>query len=76
MKVLSVDVARQRIALSMKLHEKVEGGGAAGGRSGGGARPGADRRPGASAPRDFGGTQQAAANPLAAQLAKLGRKGR
>ncbi|MBM4061129.1 MAG: hypothetical protein FJ265_08545 [Planctomycetes bacterium] len=74
MKVLSVDVARQRIALSMKLHEKVEGGGTAGGRSGGGARPGADRRPGASAPRDFGSTQQAA-NPLAAQLARLGRKG-
>ena len=95
-KVLSVDLARQRVALTMKLHEKVEGGGGAarggaapaGGRPMGGAprpgqRPGGapgqggqDRRPGASMPREFGPKQDApAANPFAAQLAKLKLKG-
>jgi uncharacterized protein len=90
-KVLSVDLARNRVALTMKLHEKVDGGGARGGapmggRPMGGAprpgqRPGAapggqDRRPGAAMPREFGPKQDApAANPFAAQLAKLKLKG-
>ncbi len=81
-KVVSIDVARQRIALTMKLHEKIEGGGGGGG--GGapsGARPGQrpvqnDRRPAAAAPRDFGPKQDApASNPFAAQLAKIKLKG-
>ncbi len=85
-KVLSIDLARQRVALTMKLHEKVEGGGnssrgtapvAPSGRSH--QRPaggGNDRRPGAAMPRDFGPKQDAAAaNPFAAQLAKLKLKG-
>ena len=81
-KVVSIDVPRQRIALTMKLHEKVEGGGGAprggaGGGAPGGGRPGQrpmqnDRRPAAAAPRDFGPKQNApAANPFAAQLAKI-----
>ncbi|MCC7062021.1 MAG: helix-hairpin-helix domain-containing protein, partial [Planctomycetes bacterium] len=89
-KVVSIDVARQRIALTMKLHEKIEAGGAGGGggapRSGGndrggpmsrpGQRPNQDRRPSAPAPRDFGPKQDAAAsNPFAAQLAKIKLKG-
>jgi len=80
-KVVAVDLARQRVALTMKLHAKVEGGGAPRGGSGGGSggggaprggggRPGA--RPSAPAPRDYGPKQDApAANPFAAQLAKL-----
>ena len=93
-KVMSVDLARQRVALTMKLHEKVDGGGGArpaggGGHAGGhgggghGGRPGqgrpgggGDRRPAAPAPREFGPKQDApAANPFAAQLAKLKLKG-
>jgi uncharacterized protein len=88
-KVVSVDIPRQRIALTMKLHEKIEGGGGGGARGGDGARGGApaggrpgqrppqpDRRPGAAAPRDFGPKQDAAAaNPFAAQLAKIKLKG-
>ncbi|MCU0865557.1 MAG: RNA-binding transcriptional accessory protein [Planctomycetes bacterium] len=84
-KVLSIDLARQRVALTMKLHEKVEGGARPAGGGHGGARPGAPmggrpgQRPGggggrpmAPAPREFGPKQDAAAtNPLAAQLAKL-----
>ena len=83
-KVVSIDVARQRIALTMKMGERVEGGvrpaagggggGPAGGPRGGprpGQRPG--QRPSAPAPRDYGPKQgEAAANPFAAQLAKLG----
>src|SRR5690606_36879861 len=82
-KVVSIDVARQRIALTMKMGERVEGGvrpeggggerrgGAPGGGHRGGARPG--QRPSAPAPRDYGPKQgEAAANPFAAQLAKLG----
>ncbi len=78
-RVLSVDLARQRVALTMKLHARVEAGGAPRGsdggggapqRGGGGGRPGA--RPGAPAPRDYGPKQDApASNPFAAQLAKL-----
>jgi uncharacterized protein len=88
-KVLAVDLARQRVALSMKLHEKTDAaaarsggpgapgqgtrGGGGGGRPGG--RPqggGGERRPTAPLPRDFGPKQDApAANPFAAQLAKL-----
>jgi uncharacterized protein len=80
-KVVSIDVPRQRIALTMKLHEKVEGGGAPRPAANQGGRPGQrpgqpDRRPGAAAPRDFGPKQDAAAaNPLAAQLAKFKLKG-
>ncbi|MBL8754102.1 MAG: RNA-binding transcriptional accessory protein [Planctomycetes bacterium] len=89
-KVLSVDLARNRVALTMKLHEKVEGGGGnrgaapMGGRpmggaprpGGGGGGGGGDRRPGATMPREFGPKQDAAAaNPFAAQLAKLKLKG-
>jgi transcriptional accessory protein Tex/SPT6 len=90
-KVMSVDLARQRVALTMKLHEKVEGGGGArpagggghGGGGPGGGRPGqgrpgggGDRRPAAPAPREFWPKQYAAAaNPFAAQLAKLKLKG-
>ncbi|MFN7588615.1 MAG: Tex family protein [Planctomycetota bacterium] len=90
-KVLSVDLARQRVALTMKLHEKVEGGGGArpaGGAGGGGGRPapgrapmpqgrpggggGVGNRPLPAGPREFGPKQdEAAANPFAAQLAKL-----
>jgi protein Tex len=92
-KVVSVDVPRQRIALTMKLHERIEGGapraagggGSGAGGGGGGPRPGmrpgarpgshaggGDRRPAAPAPRDFGPKQDApAANPFAAQLAKI-----
>jgi uncharacterized protein len=92
-KVLSVDLARQRVALTMKLHEKVEGGGGArpaGGGAGGGfgggrpapgrapmpqGRPGGGgggNRPLPAGPREFGPKQdEAAANPFAAQLAKL-----
>jgi uncharacterized protein len=77
-RVITVDLARQRIALTMKLHEKANAGGAPA-RGGNAARPGSsapagrgnDRRPGAAAPRDFGPRQDAASNPLAAQLAKL-----
>jgi protein Tex len=96
-KVVSIDVARQRIALTMKLHEKIEGGGGGAPRGGandrggndrggsdrgmGSGRPGQrpnhnDRRPSAPAPRDFGPKQDAAAaNPFAAQLAKIKLKG-
>ena len=95
-KVLSIDLQRQRVALTMKLHEKVEGGGGAargpmdrggarpggpmqGGRPGQGPRPGGgggDRRPAAPMPREFGPKQDSpAANPFAAQLAKLKLKG-
>ena len=95
-KVLSVDLARQRVALTMKLHEKVEGGrpaGGPGGHGGGqvGGRPmpgrapapqgrpgggsfggGGGSRPLPAGPREFGPKQdEAAANPFAAQLAKL-----
>ncbi len=82
-KVLSVDLARQRVALTMKLHEKIEGGGGGGGggspRGGDrapGARPGqrpgqGGPRPAAPTPRDFGPKEAAANNPFAAQLAKL-----
>ncbi|MBL8750941.1 MAG: S1 RNA-binding domain-containing protein, partial [Planctomycetes bacterium] len=81
-KVVSVDIPRQRIALTMKLHEKVEG--QRGASSTGSGRPpfrggsgGGDRRgaPSAPAPREFGPKQDAAANPFAAQLGKLKLKG-
>ncbi|MBK8097181.1 MAG: RNA-binding transcriptional accessory protein [Planctomycetes bacterium] len=83
-KVLQVDLERKRIALTMKLHERPQGGGGAGqggtsGQSGDrrGASPGGDRRgppqrP-SSAPRDFPSrrAEPEPVNPLAAQLAKL-----
>ncbi|MCB9886110.1 MAG: RNA-binding transcriptional accessory protein [Planctomycetes bacterium] len=82
-KVVGIDVARQRIALTMKMGERVEGGvrpaagggerraGAPAGGHRGGQRPG--QRPSAPAPRDYGPKQgEATANPFAAQLAKLG----
>ncbi len=84
-KVLAVDLARQRVALTMKLHEKTDGARPApvGGRPGAAPdrRPGGapDRRPAANAPREFGpkpdSAAAAAANPFAAQLAKLKLKG-
>ncbi|MBL9079666.1 MAG: RNA-binding transcriptional accessory protein [Planctomycetes bacterium] len=73
-KVVSVDLARQRIALTMKLHAKVEAGAAPrGGGSGGGGdrRGGGGGRPSGPPKRDFGPEPGAAANPFAAQLAKL-----
>jgi len=73
-KVVSIDVARQRIALTMKLHEKIEGGGAGSGGapSGGGPPSRHAQRPSAPAPRDYGPKLDApASNPLAAQLSKL-----
>ncbi|HEX5050224.1 MAG TPA: Tex family protein [Planctomycetota bacterium] len=77
-KVMAIDAARQRIALTMKLHERIEqqaqGGAGAGQPRGSAPRPGArpGQRPAAPAPRDYGPQQAApAANPLAAQLAKL-----
>jgi uncharacterized protein len=67
-KVLAVDLARQRIALTMKLHERP----APSADRGGSSAPRSDARPGARAPREFGPKADArAANPLAAQLAKL-----
>ncbi|HEU4417792.1 MAG TPA: S1 RNA-binding domain-containing protein, partial [Planctomycetota bacterium] len=79
-KVLGVDTARQRIALTMKLHERVEGQGGGGSRDAAAqGRPGqrergGDRRP--PARRDDAKTQDAQpANPLAAQLAKLKLRG-
>ncbi len=84
-KVVGVDIPRQRIALTLKLHEKVEGGaprGSGGGSPAGGRPPfrggSGDRRgaPSAPAPREFGPKQDAAAaNPFAAQLGKLKLKG-
>lgn len=70
-RVLGVDLARQRVALTMRLHERAEGG------ARGGARPagGGDRRPAAPAPREYGPRAEQVANPLAAQLAKLRHKG-
>jgi len=83
-KVLSVDTARQRIALTMKLHERVEG--QVEGQGGGGSRDaaapgrpsqrerGGDRRP--PERRDEGKKQDVEpANPLKAQLAKLKLRG-
>ncbi|HEX6812092.1 MAG TPA: helix-hairpin-helix domain-containing protein, partial [Planctomycetota bacterium] len=76
-KVLSVDVARQRIALTMKLHERVEGQGGGGGSRGahaGQRHGGGDRRP--PVRRDDAKKQDVGpANPLAAQLAKLKLRG-
>ncbi|MFO1077477.1 MAG: Tex family protein [Planctomycetota bacterium] len=68
-KVLAVDVARQRIALTMKLHERMQG-------SGPGGASGGDRRgPAPARPRDGGVRRMEsggdAVNPLAAQLSKL-----
>ncbi|MCA8973653.1 MAG: RNA-binding transcriptional accessory protein, partial [Planctomycetes bacterium] len=82
-RVVSIDVARQRIALSMKLHERGEGGG--GGdraarmpgspeRRGEGRGGDRQKRPGPQrefAPRLRETGAEAAPNPLAAQLAKL-----
>jgi uncharacterized protein len=66
-KVLGVDLPRQRIALTLKLHERAEGGGE--------RRVGGERRPGARGGREAGSPQRefggAAGNPLAAQLARL-----
>jgi uncharacterized protein len=79
-KVMAVDLPRQRIALTMKVHERAAGGGGGGHGGSGGAsgargpapRPGNDRRPNPSAPREYGPKSDApAANPFAAQLAKL-----
>lgn len=80
-KVLSVDVDRRRIALTMKLHERAQGTGdrGAGDRVGGrrgDSRPRGPRPSGRSGSRQPNGPQQreagaAPANPLAAQLAKL-----
>jgi uncharacterized protein len=73
-KVLSVDTARQRIALTMKLHERVEAQGGSGPRGAaaqsGQCPGGGDRRAPAPARRD-----PEPANPLAAQLAKLKLRG-
>ncbi len=80
-KVLSVDVDRRRIALTMKLHERAQGtgdrdaGDRVGGRRGD-SRPRGPRPSGRSGSRQPNGPQQreagaAPANPLAAQLAKL-----
>jgi uncharacterized protein len=69
-KVIAVDVPRQRIALTMKLHEKVEGAAATGGAPRGGAAGRQGPRGNAAAPRDYG-PQADAGNPLAAQLGKL-----
>ncbi len=89
-KVLSVDVPRQRIALTMKLGAAAPSGAGSGGAAPGpraagapgqrpsghgGQRPAADRRPSPAAPRDFGPATPAAANPFAAQLSKLKLKG-
>ena len=76
-KVVSVDLARQRIALTMKLHAKVEGGAPRGGGAGGGGgdrRGGGGGRPSGPPKRDFGPQPGAANNPFAAQLAKLKMK--
>jgi protein Tex len=80
-KVLAVDLPRQRIALTMKTHAPSPGdrqasqprdgnhGPRGPGRQGG---PSRDRRPAAPAPRDFGPKDAATAgSALAAQLAKL-----
>jgi protein Tex len=80
-KVLAVDLPRQRIALTMKMHAPSAGdrqashprdgnhGPRGPGRQGG---PSRDRRPPAPAPRDFGPKDAATAgSALAAQLAKL-----
>ncbi|MBX3464903.1 MAG: RNA-binding transcriptional accessory protein [Planctomycetes bacterium] len=69
-KVVGVDLARQRVALTMKLQAKVEGGaGRGGGVAAGGGRPGG--RPAGPPKREFGPPPGATGNPLAAQLAKL-----
>lgn len=75
-KVMAVDVARQRIALTMKLHERIAAGAPPDGSAPRGAgNPARSGRPSAPPPRDFGPKQDAAAaNPFAAQLAKLKRK--
>ncbi len=82
-RVLAVDLARQRIALTRRLHERADGSNPRGAptraaAAGAGAPPlarGGDRRAAAPAPRDFGAQHDAAANPLAAQLAKLKLRG-
>jgi uncharacterized protein len=69
-KVVAVDLARQRIALTMKLQAKVDAGAPRGGEgSGGGDRRGG--RPSGPPKRDFGPQPGTAANPFAAQLARL-----
>jgi uncharacterized protein len=77
-KVLEVDVARKRIALTMKLHERPTGGGSSGGGERGtiprGEPRGNDQRGGggyrgpAPAPRK---PEPEVVNPLAAALSKL-----
>jgi uncharacterized protein len=78
-KVLAVDLQRQRVALTMKLHERTDAGpaarsGAATGGSRSGQRLADGRRSSPVTRREFGPEDTPAANPLAAQLAKLKRK--
>ena len=79
-KVVSIDIPRNRIALTMKLHAPAEPRRSQGNdaprperrdRGSRGAR--GQRRPQPAAPREFG-PKEAAANPFAAQLSKLNLK--
>jgi uncharacterized protein len=89
-KVLAVDLARQRVALTMKLHERAENGASGGGGSGGGfgggpgrggplpaggQRPGAPMgRPGQRPGGGFGGQGGGAQRPAAAMPREFGPK--
>jgi uncharacterized protein len=77
-KVLAVDLQRQRVALTMKLHERADAGPAArSGDSRSGQRLPDRGRPSSPATRrEFGPEGLPAANPIAAQLAKLKRPDR
>ncbi len=67
-KVLSVDLERKRIALTMKLHERPDAGGPRGGGGGGGGGQGRGPAPGRAPARR---PEPEVPSPLAAQLAKL-----
>jgi uncharacterized protein len=77
-KVLSKDLERKRIALTMKLHERPPAGSGERAQQGGGERRGGPDRgghgPRGSAPRDAARRrpEPEPVNPLAAQLARLG----
>jgi len=74
-KVLAVDLQRQRVALTMKLHERADAGPAArsGGSRSGQSLPDRGRPSSPATRREFGPERLPAANPIAAQLAKLKR---